>query len=202
MEKRDPFTAIFGHIFDMCSGYQGLEKVISGGQTGADQAGLMAAWRCGIPTGGTAPYNYNTTGGMNPLLEVMGLDQKGDYRSRTELNIRESDATIVLTVSYGEPGSALTRRLCGTHGKPCLSIDLNETVTDLATPGDAGASRLAATIAPIISFIRDHQVRILNVAGNRETSATGMVHKATEVILVATFEELRKLKLLNAAAER
>ena len=29
-----------------------LERVISGGQTGADQAGLRAARACGIPTGG------------------------------------------------------------------------------------------------------------------------------------------------------
>lgn len=184
-------------VFDMCTGYEGLRKVISGGQTGADQAGLMAAWRCGIPTGGTAPMNYNTTGGPNPLLEAFGLNQWGDYRSRTELNIRNSDATIVLTVSYGEPGSSLTRTLCGKHSKPCLSIDLNETVTALATPGDAGALRLPETIAPIIAFIREHQVSVLNVAGNRETSASGMVHKSTEFILVAAFEELRAQGLLK-----
>jgi hypothetical protein len=32
-----------------------LERVISGGQTGADQAGLAAAKRLGVPTGGFMP---------------------------------------------------------------------------------------------------------------------------------------------------
>ncbi|HJT77421.1 MAG TPA: putative molybdenum carrier protein, partial [Gemmataceae bacterium] len=37
-----------------------LERVISGGQTGADQAGLAAAKACGIPTGGWMPKGFLT----------------------------------------------------------------------------------------------------------------------------------------------
>jgi hypothetical protein len=35
-------------------------KIISGGQTGADQGGLEGARLLGIQTGGTAPYNWMT----------------------------------------------------------------------------------------------------------------------------------------------
>jgi len=42
----------------------GLEMVISGGQTGADRGGLIAAKELGIPTGGTAPLGYKTEAGM------------------------------------------------------------------------------------------------------------------------------------------
>ena len=38
-------------------------KVISGGQAGADQGGLAAAYDLQIETGGTAPYKYNTKWG-------------------------------------------------------------------------------------------------------------------------------------------
>jgi hypothetical protein len=39
-----------------------LAKVISGGQTGADQAGRRAARAAGIPTGGWAPLGWKTEG--------------------------------------------------------------------------------------------------------------------------------------------
>jgi len=45
----------------------GLEMVISGGQTGADRGGLIAAKALGIPTGGTAPLGYKTEAGMKSL---------------------------------------------------------------------------------------------------------------------------------------
>ena len=45
-------------------------KVISGGQTGADHAGLRAAKDSGINTGGTAPRNFMTEEGSKPELEI------------------------------------------------------------------------------------------------------------------------------------
>jgi len=41
------------------------EKVISGGQTGADQAGLVAAARFAIPTGGWMPHGFETAEGSS-----------------------------------------------------------------------------------------------------------------------------------------
>jgi hypothetical protein len=37
-----------------------IERVISGGQTGADQAGWRAARAAGIPTGGFMPKGFLT----------------------------------------------------------------------------------------------------------------------------------------------
>jgi hypothetical protein len=37
-----------------------LERVISGGQTGVDQAALRAAQACGLETGGYAPLGWET----------------------------------------------------------------------------------------------------------------------------------------------
>src|SRR6266851_2564588 len=48
-------------------------KVISGGQTGADRAGLDAAAALGLPTGGHAPAGIWTESGADPSLERLGL---------------------------------------------------------------------------------------------------------------------------------
>ena len=48
-----------------------LDRIISGGQTGADQAGWRAARACGIPTGGAMPKGFLTEDGPRP--EFAGL---------------------------------------------------------------------------------------------------------------------------------
>ena len=77
-------------------------KVISGGQTGADQAGLIVAQRFGIPTGGWMPRGWKTATGANPqLAEAFGLrEHTGDYADRTAANVRDSDGTIRFAGSF------------------------------------------------------------------------------------------------------
>jgi hypothetical protein len=45
-----------------------VRKIISGGQTGADQAGLAVAKRLGISTGGFMPKGLLTAAGPQPDL--------------------------------------------------------------------------------------------------------------------------------------
>lgn len=45
-----------------------LRKVISGGQTGADRAGLEVAHKLGLETGGWAPSGYVTSLGRDRSL--------------------------------------------------------------------------------------------------------------------------------------
>jgi hypothetical protein len=79
-----------------------LDQVISGGQTGADQAALRAARACGIATGGFAPRGWlvETTDGRRtesaPWLADLGLiecDEAG-FKARTRANVHAADATI------------------------------------------------------------------------------------------------------------
>jgi hypothetical protein len=60
-----------------------VQRIISGGQTGADQAGLEAAERLGIPTGGFMPKGFHTETGPRPVLAARyGLVETAteDYR--------------------------------------------------------------------------------------------------------------------------
>lgn len=63
-----------------------ISKIISGGQTGADQGGLSAAIILNIKTGGTAPKGYRTQAGSASWLNKLGLleHSSSDYAPRTQ----------------------------------------------------------------------------------------------------------------------
>jgi Circularly permutated YpsA SLOG family len=61
-----------------------LERVISGGQTGADQAALRAARACGIPTGGWAPRSVRNPRSENPSISGWSLQGAPNPGKNTE----------------------------------------------------------------------------------------------------------------------
>src|SRR3546814_1555156 len=67
--------------------------VISGGQTGADQGGLLGARDAGVRTGGTAPRDWRTEDGAAPWLAEFGLveSQRKSYAARTRANAEAAD---------------------------------------------------------------------------------------------------------------
>lgn len=153
--------------------------VISGGQTGVDQAALRAAKAAGIPTGGWAPKGWTTEDGPAPWLADYGLDECGsdDYPTRTRLNVELADATLLLVggiVGYGSRGSQLVKRLAGDVRKPLIVADLDRQPS-------------AVTIA---ADIRTLGIRTLNVAGNRESGNPGIGAKA-EAFLAEVFRLLK-----------
>src|SRR5262245_18082685 len=100
-----------------------LERIISGGQTGADQGGLRAARRLDIPTGGWAPKGWLTEDGpAEELLRSFGLREysKSGHSARTKANVLEADATVIF--GKDSSGSQLTARECERTGKPYLWI--------------------------------------------------------------------------------
>lgn len=133
----------------------GLTTVISGGQCGIDRAGLEVAREFGLMTGGTAPKGWRTWYGPDPELEKFGLVEhySDAYPPRTEDNVKNSDATIILGTSPNSGGSALTAQLCRKHKRPYLVIQLPHTPED---------------INRVVELIKHHAVDVLNVAGNRD----------------------------------
>jgi hypothetical protein len=171
--------------------YAGLRKVISGGQTGADQAGLIAAAKMKIPTGGTAPANWMTQAGPNPLLEVLGLKAEGTLRTRTIKNITDSVGTVLLTVSPNSPGSVLTRNECKRQGKPILEIDLVPVLEGLQKGGGQDFANLVQKeSAKVTQWMITEGVTVLNVAGNRERGEALMTTTAVTTILTNAFKAL------------
>ncbi len=73
-----------------------LKKVISGGQTSADQAALDAAIKLGIDHGGWIPRGRTTETGTlheNYNLREMPTD---DYSKCIEQNVKDSKGTLII----------------------------------------------------------------------------------------------------------
>lgn len=167
----------------------GLHTVISGGQTGADQGGLLAGWRANVKTGGQAPALYKTQDGYNPMLEVLGLTHGGDYAARTKVNIGTADATVIVAYDMKSPGTVLTRNLVRQAGKPLLELDIFDLI-ELARVGPANGTEPALQQIikhgrALYDFVTKHQIQVLNVAGNREMKGDGSQY-GTMVITSAT----------------
>lgn len=139
-----------------------LTKVISGGQTGADIAGVVMARRYGLLTGGWMPRGYRTQAGPQPVygpMYGMRTTEEYEYGPRTEANVREADVTIRFAEDFGSPGEVLTEAMLRKHGKPYLDVDLRRQVWQ---PAD------------IAMWLVLHGAATLNVAGNSELTCPGI----------------------------
>lgn len=148
-----------------------LRQVISGGQTGADQAGLYAAHLCGIKTGGFAPQGFRTLAGNNPMMlkEEFGLEEttQRNYQVRTAMNVKAADATIRLASNFNSPGEICTMNAIRKYGKPFIDIDLKKIDECHQSSRD---EYIKLKVAEVIQFLIANQVTILNVAGNADRS--------------------------------
>ncbi len=133
-----------------------IEKIVSGGQTGADRMGLdWAIWH-DIPHGGWCPKFRKAEDGTIPPQYLLTETPKSDYVQRTEWNARDSDGTLIFSLSDKlSRGSAKTAFFAERHGKPYLHIH----------PGLS--YRLAADV---LQFVRDNNIKVLNIAGTRASN--------------------------------
>ncbi len=146
-----------------------LVRVVSGGQTGADQAGWRAAERLGYLTGGWMPHNFRTEDGHHPEFakryNARAL-QNGSYQERTKLNIVESHGTLIFG-NVNEPGSLLTFVTCKQMRRPRMVVS----DADLLNVGELP---LSTTIDHVRLWVYANDIRVLNVAGNRESKHPGI----------------------------
>lgn len=71
-------------------------KIVSGGQTGVDRAGLVAAMELGLPTGGWVPCGRLAEDGVVPeAFSTLRECPSGGFRERTRVNVIDSDATLI-----------------------------------------------------------------------------------------------------------
>ncbi len=139
-----------------------LARIVSGGQTGVDRAALDTAIARGIPHGGWCPRGRRAEDGRIPDRYALREHASSEYAVRTEQNVVDSDATLVLTIGAPRDGTALTVRLAERHERPILVVDLD---------GPLPAAEVAAWIAAC-------DVRVLNVAGPRESTHGGIHDRA------------------------
>jgi hypothetical protein len=157
--------------------------IISGGQTGADIAGLVAAEKLGIKTGGFASRDFMTEKGPQPALgerfELFEL-QSTEYPQRTKANVIYSDATILFCHNPDSAGSNLVKSVVGITHRDLLIIDFNMYRGQF--------SEGSKVIKEIRDFLNLYKPRVLNIAGNRESIKPG-ISSLVKSILVEVFNE-------------
>jgi hypothetical protein len=142
------------------------EKIVSGGQTGVDRAALDVALELGLPCGGYCPRGRRAEDGRIPPRYPLQELPSREYPPRTARNVRDSDGTLILHRRGLSGGTALTLRLAREKRRPHLAIDL--------------AARPDAT--SVRAWIEAQGIRVLNVAGPRESEAPG-IHDAAAALL-------------------
>jgi hypothetical protein len=148
-----------------------VRKIISGGQTGADIAGIDAALSLGIDYGGSIPRGRRTEDGTLPekYNKIIELETTS-YPVRTEKNVVDSDATLIFTYNKMGSGSALTIKLAKKHKKPFLHINIEKT------------SNMEA-VKKLSQWLDKVKPLVLNLAGSRESSSQGIYNRVYEILM-------------------
>jgi hypothetical protein len=154
-------------------------KIISGGQSGADRAALDAAIEAAIPYGGWCPNggwaeDMPEPPGVLALYPDLRPTPETSPGQRTEWNVRDSDALMVLVDSASlaaSKGTGFALNCAAVLKKPHIIIDID---APDALPKAQG-------------FLADRAGGSLCIGGPRESEAPGIYTKALALV-TALFE--------------
>ncbi|MEO1528847.1 MAG: putative molybdenum carrier protein [Planctomycetota bacterium] len=149
------------------------QRIVSGGQTGIDRAGLEAAIAFGIAHGGWCPKGRLSEDGSIPSRYELTEMDTPEYPPRTEQNVIDSDATLILYEEKLRGGTLLTFRLTKQWKRPCLCLNL--------------ATAYAADVRLWLDSLRPET---LNVAGPRNSSHPGIEQRGLDFLLRAFASEI------------
>ena len=137
-----------------------IRELWSGGQTGVDRAALDVARELGIPHHGWIPAGRLAEDGpIGPEYDGLRETESPEYAVRTEFNVQDTDATLLLSVGPLEGGTLFTREVAEHLARPLLIVDLAQVDSEDAARGVR--EWLSALPGPVR----------LNVAGPRASTA-------------------------------
>lgn len=143
-------------------------KIISGGRTGVDRAGLDAAMDRNQPVGGYCPKGRLAEDGSIP--ERYPLEEiSGGCRARTRKNVQTGDGTLVVYRDELGGGTALTVSMALKQRKPLKLIDIS-----LAKP--------ALAVEKVREFCIKNRIGTLIVAGPRASQCSDIYSYVCDVI--------------------
>jgi hypothetical protein len=154
-----------------------ISKIISSGQTGADQAALDVAIKFGVPHGGWIDRGRKTENGRLPDKYQVQEMPPGSRANHAERNVIESDGTLILSHGKLTGGSEFVRKMAMHHGRPWLHIDLSRTIAFKA----ARKIRL---------WLKNHRIEVLNVAGPRASKDPEIYQDTVDVLEMAFYIDL------------
>jgi hypothetical protein len=110
-----------------------IAKIISGGQTGVDRAAFDFALENKIETGGFVPKNRLAEDGrISEKYRNLQETASDNPAERTSQNVKNSDATLILSHGALCGGSRLTKEFAEKYQKPFLHVDFLSSTMDEA----------------------------------------------------------------------
>ncbi len=153
-----------------------IKKIISGGQTGVDQAALRAAMILGLDYGGWCPTNKRSEDGpipthfkLTPTPQERSADAPDIPRSmRTEWNIRDSQGSLVLNpVEHSDPGTSWALQCAETYDKPVMILSTDDPEAE----------------QKLMDWLQKHNIKELSVGGPSEKTSPGVGDKVFEFLV-------------------
>jgi hypothetical protein len=151
-----------------------IRMIISGGQTGADQAALDVAIKLAIPHGGWIAKGRKNENGRLPDKYQLKEMPAGSRASHAEQNLLDSDGTLIVSHGKLTGGSEFVRKMAMHHERPWLHIDLSRMIAFKA----ARKLRL---------WIRSHKIEVLNIAGPRASKDPEIYRDTVEILETAFY---------------
>lgn len=142
-----------------------IKMLISGGQTGVDRAALDFALYTNILCGGWCPRGRRAEDGTIPKQYPLIEASTTLYQQRTALNVRDSDATLIINDNINSKGTALTIKTAQQRHKPLLIVELQ-----------------SSDFARVRRWLWRHHPEILNVAGPRESESFSAYDRARAIL--------------------
>jgi hypothetical protein len=150
-----------------------VKKIISGGQTGVDQAALDAAIKLDISHGGWIPMGRKTDAGLLPSRYRLRELPSGDWPLVIERNVMDSDGTLIISRGTLRGTSELSRKTAMQRKRPWLHVDLEK----------INAFEAARAIQ---AWTMKNSIDVLHVTGPR-AGDDPEIYKVTTVLLEAAF---------------
>ena len=146
-----------------------VQKIISGGQTGVDRAALDFALENKIPCGGFCPRGRLAEDGIIPAIYPLAETDSSVYEERTEANVLQSDGTFIIVPTLPLTGGTLyALQFAKKNNKPCFTLLIEKNLQEQK-----------------INFLKwfiENKIRILNIAGPRESTNQGISQKSKSIL--------------------
>jgi hypothetical protein len=154
-------------------------KIISGGQTGVDRAALDVAIERGMSWGGWCPRggwaeDFPHPSGLLRKYPALRETPCSRPEQRTEWNVRDSDAILIIADSNGlsvSKGTRCAKECADRYGKPLLVV---------AVSRPDAAAQVAEWLGAQRRRFGEHMT--LGVGGPRESEAPGIYASARQML--------------------
>jgi len=146
--------------------YQSSLQIISGGQTGVDRAALDFALDKGLIAGGWCPLGRSAEDGIINYRYALSSTFSYNFLARTEMNVLNSDGTLLIFTEEPDTGTDNTRLYAQMHEKPLFIWKLGQN----KNPDHFS------------HWMRKHSIEVLNIAGPRASNEPFVYEQTLELL--------------------